>query len=181
MPFTLTNVLETFKSLVNQIFRPFIRRCVLVFFYDILVYSPDLATHIIHLGAIFNVLRNNSLYTNPKKCVFLKKRIEYLGHWVSVARVGTDSKKIKVRLQWELHEFLGLTGYYRRFGTISAPLTQLLKKDAFKWETEATMAFDKLKNAMVTLSVLALPDFTVPFFYTNRCVGNMARGSALTK
>lgn len=43
------------------------------------------------------------------------------------------------------------------------PLVQLLKKDEFKWDEEATKAFEALKQAMITLPVLALPNFSLPF------------------
>lgn len=97
--------------------------------------------------------------------MFAKERVEYLGHWVSAQGVELHwpiPRSIK-----ELRGFLGLIGYYRRFvlnyGLIASPLTQLLRKDAFQWSEQATEAFEKLKHAMVTFPVLALPDFKEAF------------------
>ena len=66
-----------------------------------------------------------------------------------------------------LHGFLGLTGYYRKFvkdyGNITAPLTTLLKNDAFAWTPAVERAFEKVKQAMCTTLVLAMLDFSNPF------------------
>jgi RNase H-like domain found in reverse transcriptase len=114
------------------------------------------------------------LYAKLSKCAFEVREIEYLGHLISAAGVVTDPKKIEAMLDWPrptnvkvLRGFLGLADYYRKFirgyGLLSKPLTDLLKKNGFKWNPQATMAFEKLKNALSSAPVLAMPDFSQPF------------------
>jgi hypothetical protein len=63
--------------------------------------------------------------------------------------------------------FLGLVGYYRKFGQdfgmIAAPLTALLKKEGFTWTEASSAAFEALKKAVTTTPVLGLPNFSLPF------------------
>jgi hypothetical protein len=174
MPFGLTNAPSTFQGLMNSVFRPFLRRFVLVFFYDILVYSQDMETHLLHVRKVLQTLKQHQLYAKQSKCRFGVAEIDYLGHLISEKGVRPDPMKIQAMLKWSipstiksLRGFLGLTGYYRKFirgyGMIAAPLTQLLKKNSFQWSTQATEAFNQLKQAVTSPPVLRLPDFTLPF------------------
>lgn len=174
MPFGLTNAPCTFQGLMNHIFQHIARKFVLVFFDDILVYSPNWKQHLVHLEAVFSVLRRHQLFLKPSKCTFGATVVEYLGHFISEAGVSTDPSKIKAVEQWptptsqkQLRSFLGLANYYRRFiqgySIIARPLTTLLKKDGFLWDTNATAAFEALKTALTASPVLALPNFGKDF------------------
>ena len=69
--------------------------------------------------------------------------------------------------QKQLQIFLGLANYYRRFiqghSIIARPLTLLLRKDGFSWSSEASAAFQTVKDALISAPVLALPDFSKQF------------------
>jgi hypothetical protein len=173
MPFGLTNAPSTFQSLMNDIFRPYLRKFILVFFDDILVYSKNKQEHLWHLELTLDILRKHQLFAKRSKCRFGCPEIDYLGHIISAEGVKADCAKLRAMVEWPipktlkaLRGFLGLTGYYRKFirgyGAIAAVLTNLLKKNAFKWTEEHTRAFEELKQAVTHPSVLALPDFNLP-------------------
>ena len=183
MPFGLTNAPATFQNLMNDLFEPFLRKFVLVFFDDILIYSTSWQQHLIHLRTIFNVLHQNQLYLKKYKCSFGQNSVEYLGHIVSKDEVAADPSKLRAIQEWpqprnvkELGGFLGLTGYYRKFipdyGKICQPLYNLTKKDGFVWNNSSTEAFEQLKQIMSSPQVLTLPNFTQTFVVECDASGN---------
>lgn len=174
MPFGLMNAPATFQALMNTVLAPFLRRFVLVFFDDILIYRRTWAEHLQHIQAVLTVVRANNLVLKRSKCHFGERQISYLGHVVSADGVAMDAQKVCTVADWPrprsvraVRGFLGLAGYYRKFirnyGTIAAPLTALLKRDAFQWTPDAARAFTELKQALSTAPVLQLPDFALPF------------------
>lgn len=128
---------------MNHILESYLRRFVLTFFDDILVYSSSWKEHLQHLKVVFQVLQQQHFFAKPSKCSFGKTEINYLGHIISGKGMSTNPKKVTVMLNWlvpksikDLRNFLELTGYYRKFvehyGLISKSLTDLLKKDSFR-------------------------------------------------
>ncbi|CAM8982118.1 unnamed protein product [Rhodiola kirilowii] len=174
MPFGLTNAPASFQAEMNTIFKPLLRRCVLVFFYDILVYSATPTEHLSHLEEVLMTLRSHCFYAKPSKCDFARTSLTYLGHVISHEGVAVDPDKITAIQKCpqpksikQLRRFLGLTGYYRRFvknyASIAAPLTNLLRKDAYLWSPPASLAFQQLRQALSSTPVLVLPNFASLF------------------
>jgi hypothetical protein len=156
---------------MNDVLRAYLRRFVLVFFDDILIYNASWANHLRHLRVVLAVLRQHRLFV---KRSFSVDGVAYLGHIISAVGVAMDPAKVQTihdwpqpRSAWAVCNFLGLAGYYRKFvhnyDTIAVPLTTLLK-EGFTWnDDDASAAFSALKGAVTSAPVLALPDFAMPF------------------
>ena len=144
MPFGLTNAPATFQQLMNNIFAKHLRKFVLVFFDDILVYSQTPQQHKQHLSCILKLMRLHQLKAKMSKCQFAVSSVDYLGHVISGEGVTTDPSNIAEITNWEtpkttkqLKRFLGFCGYYRRFianyASICKPLLDMMKQPSFSW------------------------------------------------
>ncbi|XP_056857637.1 uncharacterized protein LOC130506963, partial [Raphanus sativus] len=174
MPFGLSNAPSTFMRVMNQALRPFIGKYVVVYFDDILIFSNDLPSHLLHLRTVLDVLRREKLYGALHKCVFGEDHVLFLGYIVSSKGLRVDPSKVEAIQSWptprsitEIRSFHGLVSFYRRFvhhfSNIAAPLTDCMKGSSFVWTAEANQAFEDLKQRLVSAQVLALPDFTQVF------------------
>ncbi|WVZ85511.1 hypothetical protein U9M48_032433 [Paspalum notatum var. saurae] len=175
MPYGVTGGPATFQQVMNTVLDSVLRKFVVVFIDDILIYSKTWDDHLKHIQQVFQILLHHQFKVKLSKCQFAKEELHYLGHLISRHGVSTDPEKVQTIKNWltpssvkDVRGFLGLAGYYRRFvknfGLIRKPLTNLLKKGAlFVWTEPQQSAFDALKQALVSAPVLALPDFSKPF------------------
>lgn len=122
MLFGLTNAPSTFQSLMNEMLKPYLRRFVLVFFEDILIYNKSNKEHHKHLQVVIALLKEHQLFANLKKCTFGQNQLEYLGHIILREGVAVDLIKLFVMMVWPILKdlkaqrgFVGLAGYYRKF------------------------------------------------------------------
>jgi hypothetical protein len=90
MPFGLTNAPVTFQVLMNNVLRPFLRRFMLVFFDDILIFSALWAEHLQNVRAVLTKLREHQLFIKKSKCALGREEVSYLGHVISAAGVAMD-------------------------------------------------------------------------------------------
>lgn len=100
MPFGLTNAPATFQCLMNKIFQQALRKFVLVFFDDILIYNASWRDHWIHLEYMLQTLQYHQLYARLSKCSFGATKVDYLGHKVSGQGVAMELSKVQVMVKW---------------------------------------------------------------------------------
>lgn len=175
MPFGLTNAPAVFQRMMNTIFSDIMDQFMVVYLDDILVFSPDLDSHIKHVRTVLERLRQYKLFVKGEKCMFHSSSVEFLGFVISEGQIAMDPGKIAAIDTWpkpnrvkDIQSFLGFCNFYRRFikdfSKIARPLTELTKKDAaFIWTDSCELAFNTLKQAMVENPVLRTVDPTLPF------------------
>lgn len=91
----LTGAPGTFQGAMNATLSPGLRKFIIVFFDDILVYSPSLGAHLSHLRQVFEWLRAYKWKLKLSKCRFACESISYLGHVISVVALSTDPAKLQ--------------------------------------------------------------------------------------
>jgi hypothetical protein len=142
MSFRLTNASAHFIYFMNYVFMTELDKFVVVFIDDILVFSKSKKEHEDHFRIVLQWLRDHQLYAKFSKCEFWLGEVPFLGHVISSTGISMDPRKVWEVLDWkplrtmhQVHNFLGLAGYYHKFilnfSKIVKPITDLLKKEKF--------------------------------------------------
>jgi hypothetical protein len=166
LPMGVSNGPGCFMRLLNDIFRPLLDKCVLVFLDDILIFSKTAEEHVGHVRQVLQLLKQHKLYAKRSKCAFFLESVDFLGHVVGANGISPDPRKVQAIREWEtprntkdVRSFHGLASYYRKFikgfSQIAAPITALTgSKSKFGWTPEAQKAFEALKLAITSPPVL---------------------------
>ncbi|XP_057696537.1 retinoic acid receptor RXR-gamma-B isoform X2 [Corythoichthys intestinalis] len=143
MPFGLTNAPAVFQALVNDVLREFLNVFVFVYLDDILIYSPDLETHIFHVRSVLQKLLQNSLFVKAEKCVFHQPSVQFLGFVIAEGEIRMDPEKVRAVHEW--------------------PRPSSRKECRFQWDSKAEAAFCRLKHLFTSAPILMFPDPTLQF------------------
>ena len=188
MPFGLTNAGASFCQLMEMCIGD--QQYVTLLFYldDICIFSTTIDQMIDRIELVFKRLMDFNLKIKPEKSFFFQSSVIFLGHVLSAKGITPNPEKVTKVKDWptpktakEVHSFIGLASYYRRFidnfAKKAAPLHALIgpiatKKKTrggcqtnttqlppFEWKEEHEQAFQSLKDALVTAPVLGYPDY----------------------
>ena len=191
MPFGLTNAGASFCRLMEMVIGD--QQFVTLLFYldDICNFANSADQMLDRIELVFSRLKQYQLKIKPKKSFFFQTEVSFLGHVLSAKGISPNPKKVDKVRDWpipktskEVHSFIGLASFYRRFipnyAKWSKPLNTLIVPPAhqakvrrgemkkseltkFVWSKECQEGFDALKHALTTAPVLAYPDYTQPF------------------
>ena len=171
MPFDLRNAAQTFQRFIDRVMHglPF---CY-AYIDGLLVASSSPEEHQQHLRQVFQRLSEHGIIINPSKCRFGVSELEFLGHNVSAQGIRPADGKVKAITDFptptslrKLREFLRLVNFHHRFipncASILGPLNSLLampqgKDRKLDWTEAATAAFNKIKEALATATLLNHP------------------------
>ena len=175
MPFGLCNAPATFERLMSQVMRGLHWKRCLVYIDDILVFGHDFESALESLELVLIRVAEYGLQLKSTKCNLFRSSVPFLGHIVGRAGLECDPSKVSAVANWisptttkGVREFLGFTGYYRRFvpdySTVAQPLVRLLGKDCkFHWTDACQDAFMALRALLIKAPVLAFPKEDLPY------------------
>lgn len=175
MPFGLHNSAASWQRLIDNVLGPELENFVFVYLDDIIIATPDFETHLKTLQSVFEKLLEAGLTVNQQKCEFLKSELKYLGYRVTKEGLQTDPEKIESMVNYptpkrvkDVRRFVGMVSWYRRFvpnfSSRIRPLTNLTRKNCkFVWSPECEVAFQEMKQLLISSPILSCPDFSREF------------------
>ena len=133
---------------------------------NIITFSRTAKDHLLHMRKVFQKLWLAKVPMKLSKCHFFSKEIQYLGHTLSTKDICPLPSKTQAIQKMhpptthkQIHAFLGLVGYYRKFiknsTKIAKPLTLLTRQQIkIEWTPEHQETLMKLKDSIIQAPIL---------------------------
>jgi hypothetical protein len=139
MPFGLMNALIIFQYMMNDIFKGFLDKFMIINIHDILIFSKNLKEHEQHVCLVFNKLWEKRFEVKLKRsCLFHQSKVGFLSYIIFSDGLSMGSKKIQIVINWQMpylfcdiRYFLGFANFYQiyieNYSKIVTPLAQLMQ------------------------------------------------------
>ena len=175
VPFGIFSAPAIFCAVMQKILRPVLRKSVIIYMDDLIIYSKTFDEHIQHIEEVFKLLSSYDLRLNLAKCEFAKFRLLFLGFIITNQGMMPNPDKISCINNMlppknvdQLKRFLGMTNFFRRFIRSYAdrchPMLKLLKKGVtWVWNKEQIDSFNDIKKELVSSPILRFPKLDKEF------------------
>ena len=172
MPFGLSNAGATFERVMESVLGTLQWQKCICYLDDVIIFGSDFKTTLDNLRAVFSRLRDANLKLKPSKCKFFQKEVAFLGHMATERGTQCDPEKTEAVRNWprptnskEVRSFLRLVNFYRAYipncAALAYPLNNLTKRKVkFQWDDKCEVAFNALKQRLVSPPILAYPTRT---------------------
>lgn len=174
MPMGLTNAPATHQARLEEALGELINNICVVYLDDIVIFSDSFLEHETHVRRVLERLRAANLYCSPKKTLLFRKKVKFLGHWISQEGVCADESKVADILDWPtprsakaVKKFLGTVQWMKKFiwglqkyvGTLTPLTSSKLNPKDFRWGEAEELAFNNIKKIMTSLPCLKNIDY----------------------
>ena len=173
--FGMTNSQQALGRLLSYVLSDIIGEHVQLYVDDIIVHTPDVASHLILIKQIFERLENAKLNINPKKCQLFRKKINFLGKVVSKDGIAIQSRLLNRALDLktptakkEVRRYCGLLNFFRdyipKYAEIMKPIEKLRgPKTPVVWGPEQQEAAAIIKEKLLSAPIIGYPQYNLRF------------------
>jgi hypothetical protein len=176
MPMGLRSSPAGFLASLYDILRENMGANLSIYMDDCIIFHSNFEEHVSFLGTIFEKLRKAKLRINPRKSLFARNSLVFLGFLFTPDGIRIDPKRFEkirnlkpARNVKDVKSLIGFAQYWKKFcrgfsHTIE-PFRRLLQKDVkFEWGPDQDKALQKLKDALLSDVVLIFPDLNEKFW-----------------
>jgi len=174
LPFGLCSAPACFQNILQKILMPELGKSCCVYIDDIIIFGATKKQHDENFVRVIKLLKDSGMKISPKKFVFSKPSVKFLGHVISEEGISTDPEKVKCIKEWpkpvimrDLTKFIGFVNYYRKFVPnfvhIIAPLEDVsikaktARRNKIEWTVEMEKSFEELKKVLMKTPILHCP------------------------